>query len=91
VALADPFALPPGPRDEDGGPTTDATPSLRLEAWDRARKAKGVGAAPATCAAFASRAAAKVAPESLALALAEADVARRDALLVAFAKTHAET
>jgi hypothetical protein len=91
VAPPDPFALPTGPRDDESGPTTDATPPLRLEAWERAKKAKGVGPAPATCAAFASRAAAKVAPESLALALAESDVARRDALLVAFAKTHAES
>lgn len=77
---ADPFALPKGPRDED---VAESLPALRLDAWGTAKKTKGLATAPATCAAFASRAAAKPAPETLALALAEKEQARRDALLVA--------
>lgn len=45
----DPFALPEGPRDSRSGPPE--LPLLRLEAWEKSTKVKGVPPPPATCAA----------------------------------------
>lgn len=81
VAKADPFVLPEGPRDDS--PVSVEPGSLKLDAWDKATKVKGVGPVPATCSAFVSRAAAKPAPKDLKSALTERDVAKRDAMLAA--------
>ncbi|AKU95398.1 hypothetical protein AKJ09_02062 [Labilithrix luteola] len=81
TAKSDPFVLPEGPRDD--APISVDPGSLRLDAWDKATKVKGVAAVPATCTAFVSRAAAKPAPKDLKSALAERDVAKRDAMLAA--------
>jgi hypothetical protein len=80
AARTDPWALPPAPAPES--PPVEPG-DLKLDAWQRAAKAKGVGAAPAACAAFARRAPAKARPESVATALAERDAGARDAMLVA--------
>lgn len=44
---ADPFALPAGPRDD--GLVTPPPPPLKLDAWAKARKVKGVAPPPADC------------------------------------------
>ncbi len=79
-AAADSFALPAGPRD---APMKPGSAPLRLDAWDAAIKAKGVAAAPAECAAYARRAAAKPAPADLVSALATKEHGKTDAMLVA--------
>jgi hypothetical protein len=85
---SDPFAVPAAPRDDaaaDGAPAASAAP-VSLEAWQKyARIAKGVGASPASCAAYVGRAPGKE-PTDLAKAFAEKDPAKRDALLVAVRK-----
>ncbi|MBX3188844.1 MAG: hypothetical protein KF819_17630 [Labilithrix sp.] len=78
---ANPWAIPDGPRDDD--PIPPPPPALTLDAWEKAIAVKGLAAAPATCAAFARRAAAKPAPADIAIALAEKDAGKRDAMLVA--------
>jgi len=62
AAPVDPWALPDGPRDDE--PIAPPSPPLRLDDWERALKAKGVAAPPASCAAAA--AAAKKAGQKLA-------------------------
>lgn len=62
--------------------TPDPAPP-RVDAWERAAKAKGLVAAPASCGAYAKRAPARPPPKDLATALAEKDPAKRDALLAA--------
>jgi hypothetical protein len=81
---ADPFALPAGPRDEDAA-EPGSLAALDLEPWKKAQKAKGVGPAPASCAAFANRAPSKDGADVVA-AFGEKDVAKRDARLVALAR-----
>lgn len=79
--------MPATPRDDeaaDSAASASAAP-VSLDAWQKAKAAKGVGPAPASCAAYASRAAAKE-PTDVVKALAEKDPARRDASLVAVAK-----
>lgn len=82
---ADPFAVPTAPRDDDAARGTPAAVPVKLEAWQKAKSAKGVAASPARCAAYAKRAPAKEATD-LAKALAEKDPGKRDALLVAVGK-----
>ncbi len=53
VAKVDAWALPDGPR--DGKRSVASASSIRLDAWERALKAKCVAAAPASCAAEANR------------------------------------
>ncbi|MBS2019742.1 MAG: hypothetical protein JST00_43165 [Deltaproteobacteria bacterium] len=65
VPPADPWALPEGPRDDD--PVSPPAPALRLDDWERARKAKGIAAAPASCA-QAKKPAATAKPEEVARA-----------------------
>lgn len=79
--VAKAFALPDGPRDDD--PLAPLPPPLSLTAWHAARAAKNVPLPPARCAAYAKRAAATSPPRDLPSALAVADPASRDALLVA--------
>lgn len=83
-AEPDPFAVPESNRDDSDPTAGDATP-LTFDAWEKARKAKGVGPRPAACAAYAKRTAPKSAPagDLMANAFAEKDPAKRDALLVA--------
>ena len=87
IAAADPWAVPSGPRDDEA---VDASAgAVDLEAWKKAKTAKGVAAPPASCAAYASRAAASAnAKETpgFAQALGERDPGTRDALLVALEK-----
>ena len=84
-AAPDPFALPAGPRDEP--PKALGSAALRLDAWDAAIKAKGVGPPAAECAAYAKPVAAKPAageaPADLVAALATKDKAKADAMLMA--------
>lgn len=84
AAPADPFAVPAGPRDDDA-PEPGTLAAVDLEPWRKATKAKGVAASPATCAAYASRAASTEASDVVG-AFAERDPAKRDARLVALAK-----
>lgn len=58
-------------------------PELRLEAWARARKIKGLKPPPRSCDAYAKRAKTPVAPKDVTAALAEPDADKRDAMLVA--------
>jgi hypothetical protein len=81
---ADPFALPAGPRDDDGA-EPGSLAALDLEPWKKATKAKGVAPSPASCAAFANRAPSKDGADVVA-AFGEKDPGRRDARLVALAK-----
>ena len=81
---ADPFALPTGPRDEDGA-EPGSLAALDLEPWKKAQTAKGVAAPPASCAAFANRAPSKDGADVIA-AFGEKDPGKRDAKLVALAK-----
>jgi hypothetical protein len=88
-APAEAFALPNRPAEQDllsradeGAKPIDAAPLAK------AAKTKGIGARPATCAAYETRAAApKASKDDLSGALAENDVGKRDALLVAVAAT----
>jgi hypothetical protein len=80
IPPADPWGVPSGPRDDEAA--EPAAAAVDLEAWKKARTAKGVPAAPATCAAYANRAAAKDAGAILD-ALGEKDPGKRDARLVA--------
>lgn len=80
----DPFAVPETNRD-DSDPTAGDTSALSFEAWEKARKAKGVGARPAACNAYAKRAALGKGGD-MPSALAEKDPAKRDGLLVALEK-----
>jgi len=50
---SDPFALPESPRDE--GPEIASSAPVNLDAWQKAKKAKGVAPAPASCAAHAKK------------------------------------
>lgn len=81
-----PIAVPDGPRD----PATPAAPPppVKLDAWEKATKVKGVPIAPATCGAFAKRVPAAQPPANVAAALSETDPAKRDALLAAMEKGH---
>jgi len=84
AAPSDPFAIPAQPRDEAA---EDDSAPLALDAWKKARAAKGVPSAPASCAAFANRVASKDADaSSLVAAFAEKDPAKRDARFVALSK-----
>jgi hypothetical protein len=79
------WALPEVPRDSK--PATPAAPGeLKLDAWTKASKAKGLPPAPAACATFAKRAAGGQ-PAELRAALLEPDAAKRDAMLVALEKS----
>jgi hypothetical protein len=82
----DPFAVPNEPRDAAATASKIDPGPVKLDAWTKASAAKGVPAPPATCGAFAKRAAATPAPADVTAALAEKDVAKRDALLVALEK-----
>jgi hypothetical protein len=77
---ADPWALPDGPRDTSTAPAEPK--DVRLDAWKKAVKAKGVPPAPASCAAFAKPAAVK-APTDLSAVLLEKDATKRNAMLAA--------
>ena len=84
---ADPFAVPASPRDDEAADAAASAAPATLDAWQRARAAKGVAPSPAACAAYASRAPAPgKEPIALAKAVAEKDAAKRDALLVAVSK-----
>lgn len=50
---ADPFAVPESPRDEPTEPASSAPVSL--DAWQKAKKAKGVGPSPSSCLAHAKK------------------------------------
>jgi hypothetical protein len=84
---ADPWGLPAGPRDDEAAEGGAAGAAVDLEPWKKAKTAKGVAALPATCAAYATRAAAnaKETP-GIVQALGEKDPAKRDARLVAVEK-----
>ncbi len=82
---SDAFAIPSEPRDTKRAQHT--TGPVKLDAWKKASAAKGIGAPPAACAAFVKRTAATPAPSDMTAALAEKDVAKRDAMLVALEKT----
>lgn len=75
------WALPEGPRDA-AAPAVELE-EVRTESWAKAAKAKGVAAAPASCAAFAKPAAPKGAGTDLSAALLEGDPLKRNALLYA--------
>lgn len=80
----DPFTVPAGPRDDDAPDPAAAAP-VSLDAWQKAKKAKGVAPAPPACAAYATRAPGKE-PADIVAAFAEKDAGKRDAMLVAIAK-----
>jgi len=82
----DPFSVPATPRDDDAADSAKASAITSFEPWQKANTAKGVAAAPAACAAYASRTSATKDPVDAAKAFAEKDPARRDALLVAMGK-----
>lgn len=82
------WALPEGPRDATEAPATPPK-DLSTAAWAKASKTKGVGASPASCAAFAKPASVKPAPD-LATALAETDPVKRNAMLFAIETTKPE-
>lgn len=81
------FALPPRPSEQEllSRADVDAKP-IDAEPLAKAAKAKGIGARPATCAAYETRSApAKASKDDLSGALADNDPGKRDALLVAVA------
>lgn len=81
------FALPTRPSEQDLQSRADAD-AKPIDAAPLAKvaKTKGIGARPATCAAYETRAALpKASKDDLSGALAENDPAKRDALLVAIA------
>jgi hypothetical protein len=83
---ADPWGLPVGPRDDESAELGGAA-AVDLEPWKKARTAKGVAAPPASCAPYASRAAANAKDTlGIAQALGEKDPAKRDAQLLAVEK-----
>src|SRR5438105_554914 len=84
---ADVWALPPR---MPGDGTRPAAGSLSLAAWKKGAAAKGVGASAPACTAFVQRQPAKPAPD-LPAAIAETDVAKRDAALAASEATDEKT
>lgn len=83
VAPIDPWTLPEGPRDDD--PVSPPAPPLKLDDWERATKAKGIAAPPATCAQVKKPAGAK--PEDIARAADLAPVECADGITDPFLKS----
>lgn len=81
------FALPIRPSEQDLLSRADLDPKpIDAAPLAKAAKVKGIGARPATCAGYETRTAPpKASKDDLSGALAEGDVAKRDALLVAVA------
>lgn len=82
---SDPFAVPASPRDDAAADSAASSAPLSLDAWQKARTAKGVAPSPPSCAAYANRAPSKEATDAV-RTFGEKDPAKRDALLVALGK-----